>query len=105
MEKLEGRLRPRHQGQVLAGISLDPGIGETVGLQKGQDELEGVAGLVPRLLGHLRQVIVVAAHLLEKPVPLGLDKLPAQLKGVVIEGQRPLAIGIQLHIWPCGLLV
>ncbi len=96
MEELEGPLRPRHQGDVFPGISLDPGIGETVGLQEGQDEFEGVTGFVPRPLGHLRQVIVVAAHLLEKPVPLGFDKLPAQLKGVVIEGQRALAIGVQL---------
>ena len=99
MEELEGPLRPGHQGDVFPGISLDLGVGEAVGLQKGQNESEDVTGFVPRPLVHLHQVIVVAAHLLEKPVPLGLDKLPAQLKGVVIEGQRALAIDVQLQVW------
>ena len=88
---------PGIERDVFPGIGLDLGIGETVGLQKGQNEFEGVTGFVPRPLGHLHQVIVVAAHLLKKPVPLGFDKLPAELKGVVIEGQRALAIDVQLY--------
>jgi hypothetical protein len=96
MEELEGPLRPGYQVDVLPGKSLDPGIGEAVGLQKRQNEFEDITGFVPWPLVHLHQIIVVAAHLPEKPVPLGLDKLPAELKGVVIEGQRALAIGVQL---------
>ncbi len=94
MQKPVSLLRPGHQPEVLAGKIPDQGIAEAVGLEKRQDELQGVAGLVFRLLGHIRQVVAITAHLGKEAVAVRFDKLPAELEGIVIEGQRPFAVRI-----------
>ena len=94
VQEVVGRCGPGHQPEVLEGEIPEQGVGGAVGLKKRQDELQGVTGLMFRAFDHIGQIIVITANLAEKPVAVGLDKLPAELEGMVIEGQRPFAGGI-----------
>ena len=76
----------------------DGRVAQPASLEKREDELQGVAGLVIRRFGDVRQVIVITAHLGKKPVTKGREKLPAEFEGIVIESQRPFAFRVQLNL-------
>jgi hypothetical protein len=42
--------------------------------------------------------MVIAAHLREKPGAVRLKKIPTELKGIIVQGQRPFTICVQLYV-------